>query len=585
MNGNKGRLSMAIHPKSYFEGPDAVVPFEDELCYDDETFDIYQWKQDEKGTWHAYSRTASIQAYLNELKDSGIFTSASAFVNNRKIYRFFFDQPNGVVRLDPDLRFDSIYRYYAIRKTTLSASGAYQYITGVEGSDVNGNTITSALVDMTLVDSESGDGTKVSVPQVGGLADTVTNGETYIVEFFDSNRSLVNMQSYQAIAVRTTDLDLSPDTAITDLYFQSTQAYEIGGEDCIYFYAGQNKSQVGLTFYVKFADGRSRDITSEQSVGGRLSVLGLDEITTDNVTYDIETGVVSGEPQTIEVVYQMIRSNASLPSSTTETPTGAVISPSSLTISKTIKVYVIKDVYNTTTDGKIYPAGWVESAAASGTGSAGIMYLKYFAQYTDGTIRDISSIVKYPDESLTFKNTAFGSTQNIKIAFPQGSGNVEKTYNFTLDSSAYSTDIGSSNVIKTSLTGYTKYIKFDKSQTASIYAGKFTGFKIVEDGETKDLSYASMLTQDYAVYKENGVVTRTPTHIRIRDVKDPSFAYTDIVDASGGAYINSYGSGHELAKDRALLVEFYQIIKDDKGNITTAYATGATVVYVQMVTS
>lgn len=37
---NRGRLSMAIHPLSYFTGEDGVAPFDGELCYDDDTLDI-----------------------------------------------------------------------------------------------------------------------------------------------------------------------------------------------------------------------------------------------------------------------------------------------------------------------------------------------------------------------------------------------------------------------------------------------------------------------------------------------------------------------------------------------------------------
>ena len=266
-SNNRGRLSMAIHPLSYFTGADGVKPFDGELAYDDNTFDIYIFNEKDDGTWTPKSRTREIQEYLDDLKRSGVFTAASAFVNNRKIYRFFFDQLNGVVRLDPELRFDPLYRYYAIRKTTLDEHGAYVYITGVTGENGEGNTVVSSLVDMVEEDAESGDGTKVMKPEVGGLADVVTNGEIYVVEFYNASRELMNQQNYQAIAVRTADLDLAPDTAVTDMYIQTNQSYS-GDDNAVYLYRGQDVGELEIETRLKYADGRTRSVSHEQTVGG-----------------------------------------------------------------------------------------------------------------------------------------------------------------------------------------------------------------------------------------------------------------------------------------------------------------------------
>ena len=45
-----------------------------------------------------------------------------------------------------------------------------------------------------------------------------------------------------------------------------------------------------------------------------------------------------------------------------------------------------------------------------------------------------------------------------------------------------------------------------------------------------------------------------------------------------GKYLND-NMGHEINKNRALLVEFFKIEQDDNGNAISAFATGAAVHY------
>ena len=559
-SNNRGRLSMAIHPLSYFTGADGVKPFDGELAYDDDTFDIYIFNEKDDGTWTPKSRTREIQEYLDDLKRSGVFTAASAFVNNRKIYRFFFDQLNGVVRLDPELRFDPLYRYYAIRKTTLDEHGAYVYITGVTGENDEGNTVVSSLVDMVEEDAESGDGTKVMKPEVGGLADVVTNGEIYVVEFYNASRELMNQQNYQAIAVRTADLDLAPDTAVTDMYIQTNQSYS-GDDNAVYLYRGQDVSDLEIETRLKYADGRTRSVSHEQTVGGRLTILGLDDINTDAVTAEGE------DPQTFEIVYQLVRTNASMGTSTSQSETGATISPASLTISKTIKVYIIEDIYNELV--KIIPAGYIADAA---TGNPKIV-IKFFGHYSNGSVNDITNITQYADDKVLINNS-FGVTQNLKVSVPYGNAGLTKTLSFSITVPTY--DQASQNPVAISNEA-PRFITFDNTATSGgLYSGKFTSFEVYNNatGNYETLDYQAMLARD-----DVRLGSHVPTHIRVRDVIDPKYTFTDIVDASSGAYFSTIGSGHEISKDRALLVEFFELAMDEGGRAVSAFTTGALVFY------
>lgn len=559
-SNNRGRLSMAIHPLSYFSGADGVKPFNGELAYDDNTFDIYIFNEKNDGTWTPKSRTREIQEYLDDLKRSGVFTAASAFVNNRKIYRFFFDQLNGVVRLDPELRFDPLYRYYAIRKTTLDEHGAYVYITGVTGENGEGNTVVSSLVDMVEEDAESGDGTKVMKPEVGGLADVVTNGEIYVVEFYNASRELMNQQNYQAIAVRTADLDLAPDTAVTDMYIQTNQSYS-GDDNAVYLYRGQDVGELEIETRLKYADGRTRSVSHEQTVGGRLTILGLDDLNTDTVTAEGE------DPQTFEIVYQLVRTNASMGTSTSQSETGATISPASLTISKTIKVYIIEDIYNELV--KIIPAGYIADAA---TGNPKIV-IKFFGHYSNGSVNDITNITQYADDKVLINNS-FGVTQNLKVSVPYGNAGLTKTLSFSITVPTY--DQASQNPVAISNEA-PRFITFDNTATSGgLYSGKFTSFEVYNNanGSYETLDYQAMLARD-----DVRLGSHVPTHIRVRDVIDPKYTFTDIVDASSGAYFSTIGSGHEISKDRALLVEFFELTMDEGGRAVSAFTTGALVFY------
>jgi hypothetical protein len=316
-----------------------VGPLHESLAYQDETKDLGIILEDELGNFIFYNTIKELRDYITDLKNSGIFTSAAAFVNNRKINRFYFDLSNGVVRIDPERRFEPIYRYYAIRDIELGPNGEYLYVTGVRGEGSEENETFSNLVDMRIENSESGDGEQVSIPQVGGVVREINNGKTYIVEFYDASRTLVNIVPFQAIAVRVADLDLSPDTAVVDMYIMTNRPMETNEGAC-FLYRGETANSLEVRVYLKYADGRTRDITYENVINGRLVIQGLNELNTDSITTE------GGETQKFSVVYNLIRNNASLPSSPNQTPEGAIINPQSLTITKDVEVFVLEDVFS-----------------------------------------------------------------------------------------------------------------------------------------------------------------------------------------------------------------------------------------------
>jgi len=550
-----GQLAMGVNPIDKFEGENAATPKERMLAVDDATGDLYVFRKID-GVWRKISRTAQIQAQLDRLEASGVFSSAAAFVNNRKIYRFYFDTDNGVVRLDPDLVFDSLYRYYAIRSVAKNDDGSYNYITGVNGVTSEDGDVTPSLVDMNLSDSYSSDGTTVSIPQVGGLVGTVVDGNSYMVEFYDSSKNLVNIQAYQAIKVRTASTDLCPDTAITDMYITCNQQNPDGS---IFLYQGQDISELEIQTVVKYADGRRRDVSNEEIYGGRLTIGGLDEIDTSTITG------ANGTPQEIEVVYQMIRSNTSFSSNSSyNTENGATISPSAFTIRLPVKVHIVQDTY--TNLETLIPVGYIEWDDSLATPDYRVK-MKYFGHYSSGLVIDITNIVS----GVELSTIDWGSTQTVTALVPFGNANQYKTFQFSISVPSYPAS-GSSYSLRIRTYGeYSRFITFDSTQTAGgAYSGKFTALSVATESGTNPVQFTDILNIDKAKY--NDII---PTHVRVRSVKDPSYLYTDIVEASSNGIYYKVTEGHELEADTPLLLEFFNITTDSNGNAVSTFVTGA----------
>jgi len=570
-----GALAMGLYPLSKFQGTNAATPKEGTLAYDEE-FNIYIAHEvpPESGHWEWVSKTFNIQKFLDNLSASGLFEASAAFVNNRKILRFYYDPDNGVVRLNPDLRFDSSYRYYAIRNITRGDNGGYSYITGESSQDGN---IVASLVNMDLVDSVQGDGDQVSKPATGKLFGDVTDGNAYIVEYYDINRTLIDVESYQAVKVRTADTDLCPDTAIKDLLVHCNQ--EANG--AIFLHQGQSVDELAIQVSLDYGDDLHKDISHEETNGGRLVIQGLDEIDTSTLTAD------GAEQQSIIVSYTMIRSNASYASSSSyKTNSGAVIAPSSNTIYKEIPVNIIES--ENTDLVKVIPVGYIvteqENTYDSGGNVIGTLEvnrikIKFFGLYSNGTLYDITNLCSILSG---FSDTNIKNSQNIQVSVRLGYNQyISNTYQFTVYPPGTTTSTGgqelaSSNRV-TFVQNVTNRITFDTTKTAGgIYSGAFTGFKINQNV----VAPANLLGMEDVKFGDI-----VPNYIRIRDAKDPSFYYTDIVQPSDNIFYKT-NSEHLLTNDTPILIEFYYITIDSASNKTiNIFVTGAVAYFAENASS
>jgi hypothetical protein len=551
-----GRLILTVHGLDYFFGPEAVKPHHEEVAYNEQTKDLVLMLEDEFGVAHVYNTIKDLRDYITDLKNSGIFINAAAFVNNRKIYRFYYDINNGVVRIDPELRFDELYRYYAIRNVYLGPNGEYIYITGITGDPDEVPVVTSNLVDMNIVNSESGDGTSVSIPQVGGLVQgsELTNGSTYIVEFYDATFKLVNIIPFQAVAVPIHEIDMAPDTGVVDLYILTNHPMGDGqyNDTACYVYRGQSANSLEVRVLLKYADGRTRDVTHENIVNGRLTIQGLEEINSDAVTPpDADEAAL----QTFTVVYSLVRSNASLPDSPEETEGGATIYPDSLTITRKMKVYILEDIHNNLE--KMVYAPYKESVQGSTK-----IRMRYFGHYATGLIHDVTNIVQYVGQNSLLEN-GYGENQYISISVPSGS--TMRAFNYGLYCAAEG-----ENRVKINGENY-RYINVNIDHFTNLYIDN-------ESDSPSLLNIDDLLVEMHF----NDII---PDYIRIRDVYDPQYYYTDYVPAHNlnGQVFNAT-FGHELSANKPLLIEFMKLTFESPFGtpvISNVFKTNAAVYYVR----
>jgi len=555
-----GRLLLQLLDLKYYtegiNGEPPLIPIDGEFAYDYETGDVVVFRIDTNGNIKIESATKDLKERFRQLEVSGVFSNAEAFVVNRKIYRMYFDQIRNTIRLDPELRFEPIYRYYAVRKIEKNEQGFYEYVTGVKATGPMGEYVVSNLVDMDLVPSESGDGSKVSKPCVGGLIDVMYNAKNYIVEFYDEDRILVNMIPFQAIAVKTADIDMTPDNAIIDIFVSTNRPYDDTGT-AAFLYQYESIENLDIRVFVKYRDGRVRDISHERVQGGRLVIEGLDTIDTSVITAAGQT------PQHFTVKYFMIASNDPVP------PGG---DPNTLTITKDVGVYIKEDVYDEVDD--VVVAGYIEGDVVSGIDVN--IKLTIFGVYKSGRIKDITNFILLDaintnGVSIPFDPTQTGVVHKLRIRVPQGHANTYKTFVKYIEA-----PLNQRYCIEHNQSGQAIDVSFIVAKPSVLPNPVFN--HLIVGGNPR---YIGDFASQYTLVDQNNV-THTPNKFRVRSVFYNQYTYTDFIDVSTNmqfAYVIPTSS-LILTNTMPLLVEFAEVTTGPGGLIIDVKFTGAKVCYV-----
>ena len=568
-NLNKqGRVVLQIGDKDLYSNEkykDPLVALTNEMAWDEKNI---PWiaRVDESGKIVWRSGVKEMYDVFMNLKELGVLDAATAFGINGKIYHLFFDATKKWVGLNPQLVFDTVYRYYAIRSMTKNDEGGYDYFTATYAKNQD-NTLTllNNFVDMDRVTSPSGDGTTISKPRQAKLNGNMVNGGKYVVEFYDDDCMLVGTEVFQAVSVRALEYSLTPDKCVIGMIVKPNN--EEVEEDSCFVYANDDPTQVlNFRVFLKYADDSLVDVSDQRFTTGRLVIDGLDKIETTKITGPDD------EPQTINVTYYLAKDNSNLADG--ELAEGGNVDVGTFSITKKIKVYVKESLYDDIE--KITPAGWINFPA--GNPNQKIM-LKLFGLYKSGVVKDITNFVSTNDRFSGFgsgtsiydrnSNAFYADSkfigalpETVIVKVPQSKGSTLKSFTFKIETSSSHRRliIDNEGSVFIRFNPTTKIMKFDGTQTVQ---------------RIKELN-------TYVV----GETVIEPTHFTVRSAIDPSITLAKNIpleqSLTGFAYAGKIDD--VLVTDYPFLVEFFKI-EEDSGMISSIYSTNSSRYYAQQINS
>ena len=551
MQDETGRVAIILaNEKQYkkaYQGPTnkKCKAREGEIAVDEDgNFGMFR-KQGNQLVW--YSRMKELSDIIEKLEDLGVLKSATAFAANSNINNLFFDNSKKLVNLNPNRLYRRAIRYYAIRSQIKNENDEYEWITGVMGSDEYGqDTLVTPLMNMdSTTRIINGDTVTLSEPMEGSLIREMVNGETYTVVFYDADRRVIGSDQYDAVSVSSQGGLLAPNTAITDLIVESSR---IGpDEDSTYLYVGESAANIALRVFVKYADNRTMEVTSESFGNGRLVIEGLDSITTEYPTDN------DGHyPFELTIKYYLTDDNSN---------------NKNTSLTKSFKVYVKEDIYDSLLN--IIPAGVINGEPNLPTTK---VQMKLFGLYQSGTVRDITPLTKVEGRLSGYDNAVYNTntdtwdaintvintgSHEIVCKIPQGIANVVKQFKFN-----YETSTSHRRFIINGLN--TKFIEFNA------YTGKMS-FE-------ENVSSTSLANGNQFINSDGS--TTTPTHFSIKSAMNPDAVFVDkmSLDNIRGFSYNT-ATGRQPYSDMPLIVEFCRLTEGGDGVTTSVFVTSAVLYY------
>jgi hypothetical protein len=576
----EGRVAIQIPEISDFTvntseipGSAIDVPYEDEMAHDPVDGAFYVLKRDPiTNTVIPLSHSKAIEQRLNEIEATGVFEDALAFKFNTQVNKLYFDNTRMTVKALKTLAFKPIYKYYAIRGLQNTAQGNPSYVTGIYIQDGSGSTLTN-LVDMgTGLDDN---GNPYSYFETGHLIEPMIHANNYVVEFYDADRELLENVPFQGISVRYLSWDMTPDVAVEDLQVITNQP--TGNSNECKVFIGQDINELSIRVYVKYVgDASPRDVTHEQYVGGKLTIEGLTAIDVGTLTGDTDT------PQTFTVKYRLSQIPVTSPD----------FDENTMTISKTISVYIVPDVGDVPY--RLLVGGWIENNAGSFV--AGI---KFFAHYATGTsnekgvLREITALLKsitltnftYMPEKEYFRSNAviIGNTYTALISVPFANSSSQ---DFRFNVLASNGGAGSRKV-RTSVgqgVPVEPIEEIEFGQSAGVFkwnssnSGGFSGQPVYPHTEVG-------FKQRFP-YLEGGDNIE-PTHFVIKNLQNPTYIYREMsnlnIGINTGFTINN-SIDYPVIAELPVLVEFYHInIDTTTAEWVSTCCTGSKVFHVKLV--
>lgn len=485
----RGRAPFIITPLSAFtvgiNGQPPIVPYNHEFVFDDlgdKSIGHIEYDSENGTTWKFVSTCQDVNSYMTSLRNTGLFDNAVAGVMSKELTYFLYNLDTRSIIFNNKLVYDDNFRYYAIRK-------GHEFITGV---NYNGNIVN--VCDMVRSETQSGSGVYVRKPSIGTILPgvTIVDGDSYIVEFFDSNKRLISRDVFYAEYSNVFTGDVS-DSAISSLKIITTRPYPDGGPDSSFIFKGENVNHLAYSLIIEYNNGDSRDVTHETN---RITVTGLNTIDTSSVTTN---------PYTVSFEYDPGDANG-------------------ITVSTELKVHVITDV--TAEVSELLPVYYYSTSLISS------LVRRYFAVMNDGSFYEITSKLA-DDQPTNHVNLPSATNQrsNIETEFNLGLfDQIPRIFTYSIDAI---TELTATRI---------KYFN-------SISSNDDMYKRITSSGE--NLSLWNTFTA--AQYIRDGIV---PTHFRLRTIEGVAITGDVLVGNYTSFARNTNTAAMVADKTTPIIVEF-----------------------------
>lgn len=545
----EGRVAIVSTPETWFKedttaspgGADETVPYEDEIAHTADGDFVVLTRDPETNQVVPKSASRDLRKKIEDYEKKNVFQNAEAFVFNSALNTLYFDSDRKTVKISSDRVFSTSYKYWAICGVS-AKDGEPVFYTGIESENVDGtSSVKSNLINTSVVNDKGG--VPVGVTCTGHLVANLTHGANYRVVFYDADMIQIDQAIYQAYNVRAMTFDVNPESSIVDVQIGATGI----ANDTLTLEQGQPWSKLALRVYLKYANGETKDITSEWATNGastgRVNISGLDDIDSTTVTPDDADG------QKIKVTYYLASTNVD----------NAMVDPDTLSISHTYKVRIVANSEESID--QVIPSVWIEgSTSANARVCMKIFGINkdsngktYFVDNTyrlrdktnsDGFIdqNSISVINNDNPDKIYFKfNAEIATEQSFTHVIDIPYGTLAKTKKY-----AFKTRGIWSNV-------YSEYTDPIQSDNVNL-SGDFKPEHILKakllnstDGTTrlvfeKDSAHTTTENDKYITYlKEtysnsiNGKNVQ-PTHIRIRNGKDPTYWHSLMIELNSNIF-------------------------------------------------
>lgn len=529
--------------------PSGWTPVLREICVDENGIP-YFWAQNESGEMVIVSAVKTLIDEWTEMKKLGIINNAEAFRLNGKIYNFIFDNEKMVLRLNTELDIYSEYKFYRVRKTQRDPkTGDYVFITGIRSKETG-----EVVSNLGTIIKEG----ERYIPSSVSMIETCVDGQSYIVEFFDENRTLIGSQVYYARSGISLDFSLSPDMAIKDLIVNTDRPHD--EENACFLYQNEDPNSLIIRVGLKYVDGKVRDVTEEGQTTGRLKFEGRDSIDTTQLTAD------PSQAQQIKIIYFVDVDNVDNPGVLPEDMNQ--LDSNILALNKVLKVYIVENIYDPIIDVVIH--GFKETKAGVEGTTTDTYKIKVFTKYESGVMRDITPVMD---------GTRFLSTAGF--SFNSKTGCLESTKILTNFQVEVRIPQGRS-VSLFSKTFFCEFTEYNKRMSISRVEGGFdtkdtTKMTLFNANENKmklcENDTLTSIKENYSYkYKLEEAEYYVPTHVIVRNALKLDVIYTGnqgvdsytALENVNGVISYSIPDNNLIFEDMPLLIEFYRILLDEE---------------------